>query len=110
MVVFADFHQSTGGTVLNELKFLEVFVGNADEQAITVIKPGGDQGMDEFFCIREGEGWAEFRNVFDMEKAGFVQMFDVVYEGELWVQLHTEIGDCGREGNVLTGEGDGGYE
>lgn len=93
MVVFAGFHQSSGSTVLNELKFLKVFVGYTDEQAVTVIKPGGDQGVDEFFSIREGEEWAEFRNVLDMEKAGFVQMFDVFYKGKLWVQLHTEVGN-----------------
>ena len=40
VVVFAGFHQSSGCTVLNE--FLKVFVGCADEQAVTVIKPGGD--------------------------------------------------------------------
>lgn len=49
--------------------------------------------MDEFFCIRESEEWAEFRNVLDMEKTGFVQMFDVAYKGKLWVQLHTEVGN-----------------
>ena len=43
MVVFAGFHQSSGSTVLNELKFLKVFVGYTDEQAVTVIKPGGDR-------------------------------------------------------------------
>ena len=42
VVVFAGFRPSSGSTVLNELKFLKVFVGYADEQAVTVIKPGGD--------------------------------------------------------------------
>ena len=42
VVVFAGFHQSSGSTVLNEFKFLKVFVGYTDEQAVTVIKPRGD--------------------------------------------------------------------
>ena len=51
--------------------------------------------MDESLCVRESEEGAEFRNVLDMEKAGFVPMFDVVCRGQLWVQLHTEGGNCG---------------
>ncbi len=91
VVIFADFHQSTGSTVLNELKFLEVFVWYTDEQAVTVVKPGGDKGVDEFFCVGEGEERAEFRNVLEMEETGFVQMFDVVSKSQLWVQLHTKV-------------------
>ncbi len=68
VVIFADFHQSTDSTVLNELKFLEVFVWYTDEQAVTVVKPGGDKGVDEFLCVREGEEGAEFRNVLEMEE------------------------------------------
>ena len=42
MVVFAVFHQRSGNAVMNELKFLKVFIGYTDEQAVTVIQPGGD--------------------------------------------------------------------
>ena len=41
VVVFAGFHQSSVSAVLNELKFLKVFIGYTDEQAVAVIKPGG---------------------------------------------------------------------
>ena len=42
VVVFVRFHQCSASAVLNELKFLKVFIGYTDEQAVTVIKPGGD--------------------------------------------------------------------
>ena len=32
MVIFAGFHQSSGSAVLNELKFLKVFIGYTDER------------------------------------------------------------------------------
>ena len=34
VVVFAVFHQRSGNAVLNELKFLKVFIGYTDEQAV----------------------------------------------------------------------------
>ena len=44
-----------GSTVLNVLEFLDVFVGDPGKKSITVVQPGGDKGMDEFFCIWESE-------------------------------------------------------
>ena len=40
--------------------------------------------------MRKGQSFEMF-----LEEAGFVQMFDVVCKSQLWVQLHTEVGDCG---------------
>ena len=42
VVVFEGFHQSLVSAVLNELKFLKVFIGYTDEQSVTGIKPGED--------------------------------------------------------------------
>ena len=68
MVVFTHSHQYPGGTVLNVLQPLEAFAGDSEKQGITVIQPGGDEGMDEFLSVWQGECGAEFGNVPEVKK------------------------------------------
>lgn len=58
--------------------------------------------MDEFLCVRKDEGGTEFGNIFEAEKLGLAQMFDVVVECRARVSLPM------RRMNVLSGQGDGG--
>ena len=58
----------------------------------------------EGYVISEKVRKGQFLNV-DMEKAAFVQMFDVVCKGQLWVSFTPRLVTVG----CLEGEGDGGY-
>lgn len=51
-------HQDPSTAVLNIFELLEAFVSDPDEGCAA-----GDKGVDELFCISEGQGWAEFRDV-----------------------------------------------
>lgn len=49
MVMGTGSSEESGSRVLNVLKFIESFGGGAVENAITVVKAGGDEGMNEGF-------------------------------------------------------------
>lgn len=38
--MFTDLHENTGSTVLDELKFLKIFLGRTNEQTVAVVKFG----------------------------------------------------------------------
>ena len=63
MVVFAHPHQDPGSTVLDVLQSLDVLARDPNEECITVVQSGGDEGVDELLCICQDECWTEFGDV-----------------------------------------------
>ena len=59
MVIFSHSHQDPGSTILNALQPLDALGGDPDEKRVAVVQPGGDEGVDEFFGVWQGEGGAE---------------------------------------------------
>ena len=59
MVVFSHPHQDPSSAVLNVLEPLEALTRDPDEECIAIVQPGGDEGVDEFLSIWQGEGGAE---------------------------------------------------
>ncbi|KAK3506756.1 hypothetical protein QTP70_023753, partial [Hemibagrus guttatus] len=66
-----------GSTVLNVLELLKTPTRDPNEKCITIVKPGGDKGVDQPFSITEGKGLAKFGYVSDMKKYSFTEMVDM---------------------------------
>ena len=60
---FPHSHQDPSSAVLNDLELLEALARDPDEKCITVVKPLGDKGVDEFFSVWQGECGTESGNV-----------------------------------------------
>lgn len=71
MLVFPHPHQDPRSTVLD---ILEAPARDPDEECITVIQPGGDKGVDQFLCSREGGGGAKLSNIMEVEEGSFVRL------------------------------------
>ena len=89
-VVLPHPHQDPGSTILDVLQPLDVLAGDPDEECITVVQPGGGDGVDKFFGIGESEYGAEFCNVPEVEEGGFAKVLNVGLKGQ--VRVHTDRG------------------
>jgi len=54
VLVFPHPHQDPGSAVLYVLELLKAPARDPDEESVAVIQPGGDKGVDELLCSREG--------------------------------------------------------
>ena len=45
-----------GSSILNQLKFIDGFVGETSEKGIAIIQTGGDQGVDQYSSAAAFEG------------------------------------------------------
>lgn len=102
MVMLAHLHRDPSSAVLEVLKPLDAFTRDPDEECITVVRPGGDKGVDELFSICQVESWMEFCNIPEVVKGSLAQVFDVGLKCEVGVHFNAEV----RQGDVLTGERD----
>ena len=48
VVVLPHPHQDPGSTILDVLQPLDVLAGDPDEECITLVQAGGDNGVDKF--------------------------------------------------------------
>ena len=52
MVIFAHPHQDpSSSTVLDVLELVNALARDPDEERITIVQPGGDKGVYQFFSI-----------------------------------------------------------
>lgn len=49
--MFAHFDEGPSCRVLDVLELQQVLASNPKEKCVTVIQPGGDEGMDQLFSI-----------------------------------------------------------
>lgn len=71
-----------GGRVLDDLKSIEQFGGNAREDSVAVVDPGCDKCMDQDFCAGIRLGWAESGDVAEVEESSPSDVFYVGCRGE----------------------------
>ena len=59
--------EEAGSRILNHLKSMEGAGGDADEEGVTIVQTGGDEGMNEGFSSRGGEAVSDFCNVAEVK-------------------------------------------
>lgn len=69
--------EEAGSRVLNVLQFLEMSGRKSIEKAIAIIKSRSDEGMDEDFSCRLGEGRTEAGDVAEVEEGCFGNIVDM---------------------------------
>ena len=67
MVVFPRFGYEPGSSVLYSLEFGKKVVGNAVQQAVSVVKARRNVSMNHNFCGFQIEKISDFSNTMDME-------------------------------------------
>ena len=92
MLIFSHSHQDPRSAVLNVLELLKARARGPDEKSITVIQPGGDKGVDQFFGVGQGEGGAELGYVSEVKEGCFAEVFDV----GCIVELRVRVGGSGQ--------------
>ena len=56
-------HQDPGSAVLYVLELFEALARDPDEECVAIVQPGGDEGVDKFFGVGNGECGAEFGDI-----------------------------------------------
>jgi len=69
--------EKAGSGVLNVLQFLKMSGGKSIKNTISVIESGSDEGVDEYFSCRRGEGGTEASDIAEVEEACSSDMVDV---------------------------------
>ena len=93
MVEFTRSHQDPGSAILNALEPLQALAWGPDEKCVTVIQPGGDEGVDQLLGIRHRESGAEFGYIAEVEKGCLAEVVYVGFVIEVWVHFDTKVGD-----------------
>ncbi|XP_068160690.1 nucleoporin p58/p45-like [Antennarius striatus] len=76
--------------VLYVLELVNALARDPDEERITIIQPGGDKGVYQFFSIGQRECGAELGNVPKVVDGGLTQMLDVGVKCQMGVHSHAQ--------------------
>ena len=106
MVEFTRSHQDPGSAILNALEPLQALAWGPDEKCVTVIQPGGDEGVDQLLGIRHRESGAEFGYIAEVEKGCLAEVIYVGFIMEVWVHFDTKVCKDGGKWEGFTGKTD----
>lgn len=98
--MFTHPHQDPDSAVLSVLELWKALARVSDEECVTVVKPGGDKGMDEL--LRKGKRWPELGNITKVKEGNFANVGDMIFKAKMGVKnLTPKICDGGRQEKVV---------
>lgn len=84
-------------------QLLKASATNPNEECVTVIQPGGGEGVNELPCSEEREGGVELGNITEVEEGSFANVVDVIFKSDLGIKLPPRLATGGQRGIISAG-------
>ena len=81
VVSFSTFNGQLGSSILHTLQSLEVNHQQACQGTVTIVKPGGNEGVEKGFCHLRSEELMDMSDAMQVEERSFHDGCNVGLEG-----------------------------